>query len=79
MNGNLCDMCDETVMLEGVKLGGARFLFRSEPVPYWGEGRQAQDWAKAPWSIWVKDSPGPSIFLHRCQQEQRYHGGRRLH
>ena len=45
-------------------------------MPYCGKGRQAQDWAKPPWSVWMKDRSGSWILLYRRQQEQRYHLGR---
>lgn len=39
----------------GWRWQGQDFCLEVCPVPYCGKGRQAQDWAKSPWSVWVKD------------------------
>ena len=77
-SGNFSVAHRKRTILKWVMLRRARrFLFRSVPsVPYCGKGREAQDWAKPPWSVWTKDRSGCWILLHRCQQKQRYHLGK---
>ena len=60
----------------GWRWEGQDFCSEVCPVLYCGKGRQAQDWAKSPWSVWVKDRSSCWILLHKSQQEQRHHLGR---
>lgn len=37
-----------------IEKGKKIFVQSCALVPYCGKGRQAQDWAKSPWFIWLK-------------------------